>query len=468
MEFRLPTTHHPPPELKELPEAPAKSWGLIGPGLVASGVGLASGEFILWPFIASQVGLVFLWGMVLGVVIQWFLNLEIERYTLATGETSLTGFSRLWKHWGLVFVLLVMFANAWPGWATSAATLLTFVTGGDVTAITVAMLAVAGAILTLAPVVYTALERLVTLKVIVIGGFFLLAVVFAITSSSWAALPSAFAHAGRFPDLDAGLLMGAIAFAGAGGGQNLCQSNWIRDKGFGMGRHIETLASPVTGRQTSAAARAAVFPLTEESLGRWRRWWRFACLEQALAFVLVTAVTIVLTSMLAHSTLFGRPGLPQSIEFLRLEGDALGRSVGGWFGSLFWMIGAYSLFAATVGIVDFTGRIVSDVVKWTYLPKSKVTESGVYFCVVWGLVATGAAIVLIGLSQPLVLLVISACTGGVMMFVYSVLLVVLNRTTLPAPLRIPAWRVAALLISSAFFGWLSVLTIQQQIVRWRG
>jgi len=77
--FRLPTRHHPAPEVRDLPPPPERMWRLIGPGLVASGVGLASGEFVLWPFIASQVGLVFLWGMVLGVVLQWFLNLEIER-----------------------------------------------------------------------------------------------------------------------------------------------------------------------------------------------------------------------------------------------------------------------------------------------------------------------------------------------------------------------------------------------------
>ena len=49
----------------------------------------------------------FLWGAVLGVVIQWFLNMEIERYTLATGETALSGFNRLWRHWGIVFVGMV-------------------------------------------------------------------------------------------------------------------------------------------------------------------------------------------------------------------------------------------------------------------------------------------------------------------------------------------------------------------------
>ena len=92
------------PVVRDLPPPPTSLWRIVGPGVVASGVGLSSGEFVLWPYIASQVGLVFLWGAVLGVVTQFFINMEIERYTLATGETVLAGFSRLWRHAGLVFV----------------------------------------------------------------------------------------------------------------------------------------------------------------------------------------------------------------------------------------------------------------------------------------------------------------------------------------------------------------------------
>ena len=29
---------------------------VLGPGVIAAGIGLASGEFILWPYITSQVG----------------------------------------------------------------------------------------------------------------------------------------------------------------------------------------------------------------------------------------------------------------------------------------------------------------------------------------------------------------------------------------------------------------------------
>ena len=130
-------------------------------GVVAAGVGISSGEFILWPFIASQVGLVFLWGAALGVVTQFFLNMEIERYTLATGETALSGFNRIWKHWGLIFAVMVYFANLWPGWAISSATLATYIVGGNARMIAIGALLIIGASLTLAPVVYEALERLI-------------------------------------------------------------------------------------------------------------------------------------------------------------------------------------------------------------------------------------------------------------------------------------------------------------------
>jgi hypothetical protein len=45
---------------------------------------------------------------------------------------------------------------------------------------------------------------------------------------------------------------------------------------------------------------------------------------------------------------------------------------------LFWLIGAYSLFAATVGIVDYTARMAADVLKWTCLRTSPLSESRIY------------------------------------------------------------------------------------------
>ncbi|RKR92015.1 hypothetical protein BDK92_6447 [Micromonospora pisi] len=458
---RFPTRHLPRVSVRDLPEPPTSAWPVIGPGVIAAGVGLASGEFILFPYIASQVGLVFLWAAAVGIVTQWFLNMEIERYTLATGETALTGFSRFWRHWGLVFALMVYFANLWPGWASSSATMVTYLFGGDATWIAIGMLVVIGLTLTLAPVIYTALERVEFVKVGLVVVFLVVAVIFAVSADAWRALPDT-VTAPEFPtELGFALILSALVFAGAGGGQNLVQSNWIRDKGFGMGRYVPRLVSPVTGRPEAAPDAAGfVFEPTEENLGRWRRWWRLANREQLVTFVLISFVTIVLMSMLAYSTVYGTPGLANSVSFLKVEGERLGDSVGPWFGTLFWVIGAVSLFAAAMGIVDYTSRLAADVLKTSYLRRH--SESRIYFVLVWGLVGLGCAILLAGFDQPLPLLVVSACVGGLMMFIYSILLLVLNRRVLPPQIRPRSFRVAALVWAVLLFGVFSALTIWQQ------
>jgi hypothetical protein len=415
------------------------------------------------------VGLVFLWGAALGVMTQFFLNMEIERYTLATGETAMSGFNRFWKHWGLVLALLVYFANLWPGWIMSSATLATFMFGGNASSIAVGALLVIGASLTLAPVVYVALERLLFVKVAAVVVLMIMAIWLAIDAASWRALPTGFSTAARLPtELGFALLMGAAAFAGAGGGQNLCQSNYIRDKGFGMGRYVPRLVSPLTGVEEAAPASVSfIFEPTASNMARWRRWWNFANVEQLLTFVLVTLATIALTSMLAHSTLFGKRDLPNNVTFLLREGRELQAIVAPWFGVLFWSIGAFSLFATSMGIIDYTSRLAADVIKTTYLRGGRLSESRIYFRLVWGMVALGVAIILAGFDQPLVLLIISACTGGAIMFLYSFLLIMLNRGALPAAIAPSPFRVATLVWSTLFFGVLAALTIWQQMGRFR-
>ncbi|MGY1810527.1 Nramp family divalent metal transporter [Blastococcus sp. SYSU D00669] len=459
---RFPTKHLPAPSVRDMPEPPASFRHVIGPGIIAAGVGMASGEFILYPYIASQVGLVFVWAAFVGLATQYFLNMEIERYTLATGETALTGFSRYWRHWGLVFAIMAYFANIWPGWVTSSATLVTYLFGGSVVPIAIGMLLLIGITLTMAPVVYQALEKIEFAKVAAVLILIIVACFFAIDAAAWSDVPDIVTEADiPAEELGFALLLGALAFAGAGGGQNLCQSNWIRDKRFGMGAYVPRIVSPVTGHPEAAPSTGFVFEPTAENLGRWRRWWRLANIEQLTTFVLISFLTILFTSLLAYSTVFGEEGLASDISFLEVEGQALNDSVGGWFGTFFWVIGAISLFAAALGIVDYTSRLGADVLKTAYLKNAN--ESKIYFALVWGLVAIGCIVLLSGLDQPLVLLVIAAVTGGLMMFIYSALLLLVNRRTLPPEIRPGPGRIAALVWAFLLFGFLSVLTFDEQL-----
>ena len=128
--------------------------------------------------------------------------------------------------------------------------------------------------------------------------------------------------------------------------------------------------------------------------------------------------------------MFGQPDLPNNVSFLRIEAQQLQQTVGPWFGVLFLAVGAFALFGSAMGIIDYTSRLAADILKTTYVPG--VSESRAYFWLVWGMVGLGCAILLAGMSQPITLLVISASTGGTMMFLYSFMLIALNRRMLPA------------------------------------
>ena len=80
----LPSKHVDPATYADLPE-PLPLRKVLGPSVLLLAGAIGSGEFVLWPYITSQVGLTLVWLTLLGVATQYFLNMEIERYTLATG-----------------------------------------------------------------------------------------------------------------------------------------------------------------------------------------------------------------------------------------------------------------------------------------------------------------------------------------------------------------------------------------------
>src|SRR5215210_6210020 len=186
--------------VRDMPE-PLPLRKILGPSVILAGLGVGSGEYIIWPYITSTVGIAFLWAAVLGVTVQYFLNMEIERYTLATGETAVAGFVRFWKPWGILFCLFTIVPNVWPGWATSGVTIFTYlIGGGNVPYITVIVLIALGAALTASPVVYQTLEKAEFFKVGLTLVFLIVAIFSAISASAWADLPQSVTNFGRLPD----------------------------------------------------------------------------------------------------------------------------------------------------------------------------------------------------------------------------------------------------------------------------
>jgi hypothetical protein len=284
-----------------------------------------------------------------------------------------------------------------------------------------------------------------------------------VTADAYSDLDKVATGFGTFPgELEVAVLLGALAYAGAGGTNNLVVSNWIRDKGYGMGKYAPRIVSPISGEEEAApSGQGYAFRPDERNLSRWRDWWRKANVEQFVSFVVVGALTITVFSLVARSTVFGQSDVDEAeLTFIQLEGDALKAAVGSWFGTLFWLIGAISLFGAAIGIVDYVSRLVADVLRVGYLRDSpRWTESKLYLTVVWGMLIFGCLVLLAGFDQPLTLVVLAAALSGVVMFIYSGLLIAINRRFLPPALRIRGVRLLALVWAVGLFGVLSVVVI---------
>ena len=464
----LPSKHVDPATYADLPE-PLPLRKVLGPSVLLLAGAIGSGEFVLWPYITSQVGLTLVWLTLLGVATQYFLNMEIERYTLATGETAVTGFTRLWKPWGLLFIVMTVVPWAWPGWATGGTTTLSFVFGfseGAVPYITIGVLVLIGAVLTASPVVYQTVEKIQFFMVALIVIFVLYAMFFLIGADGYVGLAKGFTSFDEIPDgissIGTATLLGAIAFAGAGGAMNLAQSNWMRDKGLGMGARLPKVVSPFTGDEIAAPTTGYFFKRDAENMRRWNAWWKLAHREQFTTFFVIGAVTLFVFMALTFVTV-GQGGAEESFDFIKVQGEALGDTQGSWLATAFWLIGTVVLFSTNLAVLDMVGRITADVLKTGLLKHSTTwTESKLYFAVVWTEIAFGSAILLSGVTQPVLLLVIASSLNGLVMFVYSVLLIQLNRFTLPKEIGLKGGRFAVLIWAVVFYGGFSIVLLIDQ------
>ncbi|AVO50245.1 hypothetical protein C6568_14065 [Melaminivora suipulveris] len=459
----------PPVTYRDLPE-PLPMRKVVGASVILLAGSVGSGEFVLWPYMATQTGLALVWLATIGVLTQYFLNMEIERYTLATGETAVTGFTRLWKHWSWLFIIMAVVPWMWPGWASGSSTALTYAFGlsaDKVLPITIASLILIAIVLTVSPVVYKTVEKIQGLLVALIVLFMLYMLFGLLTGQSWSALfggftaevPAIPAAVGKIP---VALLLGAIAFAGAGGVMNLAQSNWIRDKGMGMGAHLPKIVSPITGEEATSGSIGYFFPQDEENMRRWRGWWRVADREQFITFFVLGLLAILLFMALAY-TYVGVGSEAKNFDFVRLLGESLNAKAGGWAGHAYWLTGVVVLLSTNLAVVDMIGRIVADICKTNWLRDSKTwSESRLYVLVVWLMVAFGSVILLSGVSQPLVLLVIASSLNGLVMFVYSVLLIQLNRGMLPRAIGLKGLRYAAIWWAVVFYGGFSIYLLIDQ------
>jgi hypothetical protein len=224
--------------------------------------------------------------------------------------------------------------------------------------------------LTVGGKVYDSLRAIMTFKLIVVMGFLIFLAVFYSSAETWKEISTGFFKFGNVPvvpdeDLNAngkqdngesphqpkiqnvfsvwgqgqlfprldlsmiGILVSMIAISGNGGLTNTPISNFTREQGWGMGRHVGAIPSIVGGHAIELSHVGMVFKVTSDSLARWSRWVRHVEREQVFLWLPACFLGLALPSMLSVQFL-PRGQVPKD-KYLAaaMTADGVGQAVGG-------------------------------------------------------------------------------------------------------------------------------------------
>jgi len=443
-------------KIDKMPEAPAFR-KLLGPSFILLGLGLGSGEIILWPYLTSNFGMSIIWGALLGITFQFFINMEIERYSLTRGESIFVGFARKFRYAPYWFILSTFAGFAWPGIVDSSARLFGQVLGiENYSLLAIGLLIVIGIILTLGPVLYRTMEKF-SMILIGIGVPLIFALTFYLAKSTdWQALAHGLTNFGLLPrGLPIMSFLAAFAFSGAGGNLNLAQSFYIKEKGYGMGKSSGRITSILTGEVENIRLEGTRFEMNADNLKRFRSWWKLINIEHLIVFWAMGLAAICFLALLAYSTAYGTATPQGGIGFVIYEAQAIVRHTSPIFGTIFLLLGGLLLFSTQMTVMDATSRIMSENLlilkksKWEskHLPK-------IYYSFLWAQILAGIIILLSGLTEPLQLLTIEAVVNAGAMFIHIGATTFLNLTSLEKEIRPSFERILMMSSAFIFFGYL--------------
>jgi hypothetical protein len=456
---------------------------IIGPGAIILGASIGSGEWLLGPATFVKYGLSLLWVTAVAVFFQTVLNTEVIRYTLYTGEPAFTGFMRTKPHstfWAWFYSIMFFLQTGWPGWAGASAAAFFFLFAGRQAgaddATTIYRIGVGAFVLCVGILVFSGKRIERTLEILnwimivfILGTLLLLCLMFA-GAANWIGAAVGFVGFNlkeqRFNFIPEGadwfLLSAFAAYSGAGGLINVTLSNWARDKGFGMGKVVGYIPSAVGGHTVKLAHTGSIFQLTQESLKKWKDWWRIIQVDQWGIFFVGALLGMGLPAVMYTSVFETNQEIRDvNISVALANAMAVRNAI---FPFVLAMMSVWVLFKTQLDIVEGMVRAITDIL-WSGSKRLREWRGGdvriIYYAVlgavlVWGLLALRL--------PPIGLLQLGANIAGLNMMITSLHILRVNTAFLPKELRPPLWRRIALVLMSVFYGFFVYLWLMGGIV----
>lgn len=389
---------------------------LLGPSVLMVALSINGGELLLWPDIVSRHQFSVLWTIPIILAFQYFVNLEIERYTTVTGKNTLSGLISLQKWISGLFIVSIIVSLAWPAWAAPAGSMMAYLLGYESLAQILSIGILIGLILIWqSKKSYQILEKISKVGLLTVLGVVVITIINQFDPSLPGELLQGFTNIGSIPsDIDRIALLSALAFGGVVGVLNLVQSDWVAQKGYGA-----------AGLDTPEK-----ITWNKESVNNFKEWWSLLTKEHFVIYYLGNVIGITLLAALAFLTVSGEGVsgfsiLTTQVEVLSQSSILLGYSFG------FAVIAIFVM--AQMTILDAMGKLLKKCIPDKPITSSRISQ---------GMGVLGIIILLISyiiptFSQPAFLLQLSASLSAVVMVIYPPLLLKLN-STLPAGTR-PQW-----------------------------
>ncbi len=471
----------PPLEIEDLPTPEevfkVKRIGLeelvllvLGPGLIALGISIGSGAWLYGPLSVSLYGFKGLfWVVLVSTVLQVFYNVELARFTIATGEPPILAFGRtspgyfLWIPLALVCLYVAFIMGDWA--VNTGASFFALVAGRPNTGEELETVRLVGIGLMLTTFLIALIGRKIERTMEVVQGIFLpfilvglvLVTLVVVPLSYWGQALAAFVPSSR-PAAAGVSVLGALAgFSALASGLNFMFVGYYRDKGYGMGHKTGYLTGWLSRQQGFLSPVGKTFSDNEQNRTLWKRWFRYLLLDQwGIYFVgalIGMVVPCILVGYLASISVDGAPDQASILTYASIQlGQRYGPLLAGWA----LLVGFMILYTTQIGILELLVRNMTDAAYGvSHRLRGWVRDDPRKFYFPFMLFLIAVIGILMHLTLPERWSEIQANFYNLAAMIFPLVMIYLNRR-LPRPARITWWSILVLLANAVFFGYFFV------------
>ena len=387
------------------PKAPPTTWtGILrqlGPGLIIAAVIVGSGELIVTPKLGAQVGFTLLWFIILGCLLKVFIQVELGRFAVSRGMTTLEAMNSVpgprWRVSWLVWLWLCMYVALVfqvAGMVGGIAEVFELA-GLNLSRQLLGLFVVSACAVLLVTGRYRLVERVSTIMVALFTVCTIVAV--AALQGSEFAITAADIRSGlqfRLPE-DFVVAFAAFGIIGVGASELIYYPYWCLEKGYAthVGAHEDTPA------------------WRQRALG----WIRVMRIDAWVSFVIYTGATVAFY-LLGAAVLYGKGMDVENVNMIETLSHMYRESLGAWSFTFFLVGAGVVLFSTVFGATASNARLLADALSVFKLVRFESSEQRMRAIKVGCVILPFASLlVFVLVEKPVYLVFVGAIAQGAML-----------------------------------------------------